>query len=607
MKFKMTKKEWLMFFAHVFLILAMVSLIFGSIGFQREGPSVSNVTHIDEVEAKIGDGDWETISLPYNFRAYQSGTPVVLRTNICPKKDDAVYIKMVRTPADVYFDDELVFVFGKMKNYPDFMTEPATELHMIETYGEEKEICLKLCFEIPTRGKEMKMFPMMLGSSKELLMERSRSEGLPFAFSVMLFIGGIALTLISAIILFADHKGILFLWLGLFSATAGMWSLGGTDFFSILFRESTFIYVVSFMGLFTFMVPLLRFTRFLIEYEEPKWLWFGEIFFAVSSGVALVLQLMGKISLSGSMFFFHYLIPAALVLLVIYTVREYQKYSNINAKRMILPLAALAISALMELVHYEGLFTNLFVSPFQTGCLFFLFYMGIVAGLTVKDSLHLRDLQKELDFEKDLMDIHFREQKNKSMLLAESESTLRRQRHDLRHQLAVLQDLANEDNEKLQSYLSELIDDIPKKNEEYCENSAVNAVVSHFAAICEKKQIKLSLNLAVPEDNKNVTDAELCAIFGNLMENGVEACERMQSGEKFIKLNSSLQFDILTITMDNSFNGVLDTRGNRFRSSKRDDFGIGLASITSVAQKSGGDASFESDGTVFLSSVYVIL
>lgn len=607
MKVQMKKTQMLMMAAHIFLILSMVALIWGSVGFQREGPSVSNVTYIDEVYAKIGDEKWQKISLPYNFRKFEPGTPVVLETRICPKRDDTVYVKMVRTPAQVYFNDELVFVFGKMKNYPDFMTEPATELHMIETYGEETEMNLKICFKIPSRGKEMRMSPMMLGSSKELLMERSRSSGLPFAFSGMLFIGGIALVLISTIIVFADHKGILFLWLGMFSVTTGSWALGETDFSSILFRQSTFIYVLSFMGLFTFMVPLLRFARFLIEYEESKWLWLGEIFFAVSAGIALVLQLMGKVSLSGSMFFFHYLIPMALVLLVLYTVREYKIYRNINAKRMILPLGALAFAAFMEIFHYNGLFPNLVISPFLIGSLFFLFYMGIVAGLTVKDSLNLHNLQRELDFEKDLMDIHFREQKNKSMLLAKNESDLRRQRHDLRHQLAVIQDLANEDNEKLQSYLMELLDDIPKKNVVYCENNAVNAVVSHFAAMCEEKNIKLELHLAVPENNQDVTDGDLCAIFGNLLENGIEACERMESGEKFIKLNSSLQFDILTITMDNSFNGVLNTQGKRFRSSKRDDFGIGLASITSVAQKSGGDAKFESDGTVFLSSVYVNL
>ena len=43
----------------------------------------------------------------------------------------------------------------------------------------------------------------------------------------------------------------------------------------------------------------------------------------------------------------------------------------------------------------------------------------------------------------------------------------------------------------------------------------------------------------------------------------------------------------------------------KFRSRKREDFEIGLSSVQSVARKGQGDARFESDGLVFLSSVYV--
>ena len=33
---------------------------------------------------------------------------------------------------------------------------------------------------------------------------------------------------------------------------------------------------------------------------------------------------------------------------------------------------------------------------------------------------------------------------------------------------------------------------------------------------------------------------------------GVEACGRMAGDEKFIRLNSSLEYGVLTVTMDNS-------------------------------------------------------
>lgn len=46
-------------------------------------------------------------------------------------------------------------------------------------------------------------------------------------------------------------------------------------------------------------------------------------------------------------------------------------------------------------------------------------------------------------------------------------------------------------------------------------------------------------------------------------------------------------------------------QGGRLLSSKRTDLGTGTSSIISVAEKHGGGAEFEADGTVFKVSVYV--
>lgn len=57
--------------------------------------------------------------------------------------------------------------------------------------------------------------------------------------------------------------------------------------------------------------------------------------------------------------------------------------------------------------------------------------------------------------------------------------------------------------------------------------------------------------------------------------------------------------------MDNSFDGVVIKQGERFVCSKRNELGTGLTSVSAMAKKRGGGASFEADGLVFSSSVYV--
>ena len=79
-------------------------------------------------------------------------------------------------------------------------------------------------------------------------------------------------------------------------------------------------------------------------------------------------------------------------------------------------------------------------------------------------------------------------------------------------------------------------------------------------------------------------------------------------GKKFIQLNSSLEYGVLTITMDNSFDGQARQEDGKFLSSKRAGVpGVGLSSIRAVAKAHQGDARFEADGQVFRSSVYAKL
>ncbi len=80
----------------------------------------------------------------------------------------------------------------------------------------------------------------------------------------------------------------------------------------------------------------------------------------------------------------------------------------------------------------------------------------------------------------------------------------------------------------------------------------------------------------------------------------------MTEGRKFISLRSRIQGSSLTITMDNSFNGkAIQQKNGKFLSSKRSEVGIGLQSISAIAEKHGGGTRFEADDSVFLSSVYV--
>ncbi len=587
------------------VLIAIVSLLLiGANGFLMKDAKFESILTLTDVVATI-DAEEKSVSLPYSFRDLAPRTPVTLTATISLTPNDALYIKSVYAPAKIYADNQLIYEFGDLADYPDFMVDPATEVYLIAPRLSGENITLRMEFLSPVARDVLTVHPPLIGSIKNVFNTLMSSMLAPFAFSTVQLLAGVLLILISLFVVMFERQGIMFFWLGVFSLATGAWAFGECNLTGLIIKNPTMLYLLAFTGLFTLAVPILYFAKSTIGFHNPKLVWLMAIFMSVAASVALLLQLLGLVPLSKSMYLFHILVPLTLSILAGLTVYEWLRYGDMGAKRFVLPIGVLALSSVLEVFNYSIRFTYLFASLFQMGVLFFIVFTGITGGLYIRDVIALKNKQQALAFEMNLMEMQVEEQKKHSLLLVENAQALGQQRHDLRHQLAVLQELADSDNDKLKAHLNSLVESIPLTPKSYCGNMAVNAIVSRYASICEKSEIAFDTHLTVPQRSEQIPDSSLCVIFGNLLENAVEACGRMTEGHKFIRLNSSVQYDVLTITMDNSFDGKVSEENGRFRSRKREEFGVGLSSVQTVARKSQGDAQFEQDGLVFLSSVYV--
>jgi len=180
----------------------------------------------------------------------------------------------------------------------------------------------------------------------------------------------------------------------------------------------------------------------------------------------------------------------------------------------------------------------------------------------------------------------------------------------LQHLSAIRAYAAADENDRLDFYLSEYIEALPgNMDTAYCENFAVNAVLQYYISMADKDNIETDVHTVVPLST-GISDTDLCIVFGNSIENAIEACRRFD-GERFIKINSKIVGKNLAITIDNSFDGIVDEKDGVFFSRKRDDNasdkssasgrgeGIGISSVKAVAAKYDATARFEADGNVF--------
>lgn len=183
---------------------------------------------------------------------------------------------------------------------------------------------------------------------------------------------------------------------------------------------------------------------------------------------------------------------------------------------------------------------------------------------------------------------------------------IRKARHDLRQHLAVVNSYIEHDDrqglsEYIEIYKTELPPDII---EVYCRNSVVNALICYYAAQARKSNVEFKAQVSYPEPCP-VSDTETAVVLGNMLENAVEACLRENGAKRFIRLRIRQNKDSLVFLTDNTCTQPVQFDEDKKipLSSKRKGAGIGVLSISEIAQQYDGESSFEQKDGVFYASV----
>jgi len=176
-------------------------------------------------------------------------------------------------------------------------------------------------------------------------------------------------------------------------------------------------------------------------------------------------------------------------------------------------------------------------------------------------------------------------------------------RHDFKYHLRVIDELLQTgDVEKVGLYLAEIRKQMPEGElHYYCVDSVVNALLASYAKNCEKFNIKYNAKIALPK-TLSIPRYDMCIILGNLLENALEACKKLNGGE--IELNMKTNEQHLAIMVKNSFDGVVSEKNGELTSTKKDG-GFGLRSVKAIAERYGGHVTIERTENIF--TIYVMV
>lgn len=133
-------------------------------------------------------------------------------------------------------------------------------------------------------------------------------------------------------------------------------------------------------------------------------------------------------------------------------------------------------------------------------------------------------------------------------------------------------------------------------------NIAVDALINYWFSVAKVKEINFQTAINIPICIP-FNDGDICLILGNALENALDAVNKLQGGNKYIKLSMKYDKGNLFISVINTYNGIIiRNREGRLKTTKNneDSHGIGLISIYHTVEKYHGRVIIKNNQTKFL-------
>ena len=189
---------------------------------------------------------------------------------------------------------------------------------------------------------------------------------------------------------------------------------------------------------------------------------------------------------------------------------------------------------------------------------------------------------------------------------AELETVMEKNRqlsHDLKHHMLVLKNYAKEGKHKeAYNYIEEIEDEFfETKKRVWTGNRIADMILEQKRALAEQEGIAFTIQ-AVPIAEWPFNDSETCSLLGNLLDNAVEACKRLDDNiDKWITIKIESQKHLLFLVIENAVCELPIKKNGRPVSIKQDKMrhGYGLKSVERIVNKHEGMITYQSQDKAF--------
>ena len=163
-------------------------------------------------------------------------------------------------------------------------------------------------------------------------------------------------------------------------------------------------------------------------------------------------------------------------------------------------------------------------------------------------------------------------------------------RHDYRNHIQVLKNYAQMgDLEAVKAYLDELAENLNTVDMALkTGNKMTDVILNSKISLARSKEIQVRADAHVPV-TLTTAQIDLCIILGNLFDNAIEACLKLPSKERMIRVYMEMKNTQLYISFTNTTAQKKQKRENgRFASTKGGGHGYGLVRVDTIIERYQG-------------------
>jgi hypothetical protein len=189
-------------------------------------------------------------------------------------------------------------------------------------------------------------------------------------------------------------------------------------------------------------------------------------------------------------------------------------------------------------------------------------------------------------------------------MLAEQYRQSERLRHDMKNHIIALSALSrNKEWEKLDDYLKNMEGTALDTAGDLTGNKAVDAILYQKQRQAEWENIKWECDVRMPKECC-INEFDLCVLFGNILDNALEACGRMRGDEcRFINIQAKTVKKCFLIEVKNSMDKAEKFTEGCTNKGDSQKHGIGLMNVSHVVDSYNGAVHKEFGKGIFVISI----